>query len=452
MKKLYIAAALASLMFAGVSCTEYNIYPEEYANVVAVKNYGEVECSVYSTDAVSTFNVNLLKGGHTEGASTAEVRAMTQEEFDAYLLESGAEYIAMPSDCYSFSADGATTSTTVTVENFKQVPVYINTAKYVEFKNANPGPAAIVIPVVLESNTATVNTDCNQVFIKPTYVVPSVTLGSTGTKIIPIDGNVTIPITLPIENRWDNFTVEVGIDYDYINDLNSKQGTSYTAVDINAIQGLESSYVIPKGEKKVDIKMTINTSALGMADLLPLKIKSCSVDGVNVDTRYYLGVPQVVRRQLTLTAESFTSNAKEPTEGSYAALCDNNTATFFHSAWSVSVSGTHNLQVTLPEAVQDLQIEWSNRVHGTPNTPGDFSLYYGTDASDLTLWKTYTRSMVNVFNAEAGTGISNASGGSNVMAPIHFDKPTKVIRMDITSSMNGNKFFVLSEFRAYTKK
>ena len=51
MKKIYIGSTLLALMLSGQSCSEnYDIYPEEYAKVVMIKDAGENPLSVYSTD------------------------------------------------------------------------------------------------------------------------------------------------------------------------------------------------------------------------------------------------------------------------------------------------------------------------------------------------------------------------------------------------------------------
>lgn len=55
--------------------------------------------------------------------------------------------------------------------------------------------------------------------------------------------------------------------------------------------------------------------------------------------------------EITLSAEDFGSNAKEPNEGSYAGLLDGDTQTFFHSRWSSknNETGYHTLEITMPE-------------------------------------------------------------------------------------------------------
>ena len=52
--------------------------------------------------------------------------------------------------------------------------------------------------------------------------------------------------------------------------------------------------------------------------------------------------------RIILKAEHLGTNAQEPSEGPIANLIDGNTATFFHTAWSVAIPGPHWRQIRLP--------------------------------------------------------------------------------------------------------
>ena len=53
--------------------------------------------------------------------------------------------------------------------------------------------------------------------------------------------------------------------------------------------------------------------------------------------------------EIPLTAENFSTNAQEPTEGPIENICDGDRTTFFHSMWSVGAGEHHKLMITLPE-------------------------------------------------------------------------------------------------------
>ena len=53
--------------------------------------------------------------------------------------------------------------------------------------------------------------------------------------------------------------------------------------------------------------------------------------------------------EIPLTAENFSTNAQEPTEGPIENICDGDRTTFFHSMYSVGAGEHHKLMITLPE-------------------------------------------------------------------------------------------------------
>ena len=62
--------------------------------------------------------------------------------------------------------------------------------------------------------------------------------------------------------------------------------------------------------------------------------------------------------RIELTADDFTSNAKESGQGTYAGLCDCDLGKEFYSRWMSEAQGTgpHNLSITLPEPMYDFSI------------------------------------------------------------------------------------------------
>ncbi|MBQ8097922.1 MAG: discoidin domain-containing protein, partial [Bacteroidaceae bacterium] len=79
----------------------------------------------------------------------------------------------------------------------------------------------------------------------------------------------------------------------------------------------------------------------------------------------------------------FSSNAKESREGSYAALIDNNIATFFHSVWSAAGPETpHNLQIDLGQKAQVLNYTFTSRGSGNHDVPYVFNIL-ATNSDEL---------------------------------------------------------------------
>ncbi len=446
MKNLYIASAMTALLLAGASCSnDYDIYPAEYDKVLMIKDAGASDLTVYSTDTKRAFQMTVLKGGViSDSKAKATLRVMTNEEFSDYLKESGRPYTMLPENCYSFSADGKTNSLEVefgTDESYKIVNVYIEAAAFGTYMETYDGslyqPA---LPVVLESNDASINAESYETFILPSYVVPSLAMENSGLAEITRNGNtMSFDVNLPIENLWDiTFTLE--LDPEYVTAYNEANDTEYTVVDESAISNLNDTYTMPKGQSTLTVSFDVNPKMLKYTDVVPVKLVSCDVPGIEInDATSTLMAP--VKRRITITEGMLSTNALEPSEGSLANLLDGDPTTFFHSCWSVSVSGKHWLEVSLPDTYSTVQIEYWNRISGSTNTPAWFNLYTGTNDDNLTLFKAY---------AWDTDGLNGGSGEVNILAPIYFDQPQSVFRIENTQSWNGNAFFVMTEFRMYT--
>lgn len=433
-------------MMAGASCSEdYDIYPADLSEVLMIKDAGAHELSVYSTDAKTPFKLTVMKGGHTDGqTATATLRAMNQEEFDAYRTEAGTPYTLLPSNCFSFSADGEATSMNIQFaadETYKVVEVYINSAAFGTYSDSYDWSLyRPVLPVVLESADASINEYGVETFVLPTFVEPGLEFEGTGKIDLERQGNtLSFPINLPIENQWD-ITFKVELAPEYVEAYNIANGTSYTAADASAIKDFAGTYTMPKGSSSIDVSFTLDPSKLQYSDMVAFRLVECDVPGIVINPDLSVFMTGVTRR-INITTNMFSTNALEPTEGSLANLLDDNPSTFFHSAWSVSVAGKHWLEVTLPEAYDNVQIEYWNRISGSTNTPAWFNLYTGTSDDDLTLFKAYAWDV---------DGLKGGSGEKNVLAPIYLDKPQNVFRIENTQSWNGNAFFVMTEFRMYT--
>lgn len=85
MKKIIYASGLLALMAAATSCDKYDIYPEQYSDIMMIKDAGEKQVTVYSSDDAAPYYISVIKGGHDpEKVGTATLRVMTAEDFGAY--------------------------------------------------------------------------------------------------------------------------------------------------------------------------------------------------------------------------------------------------------------------------------------------------------------------------------------------------------------------------------
>lgn len=444
MKKIYIGSTLLALMLSGQSCSEnYDIYPEEYAKVVMIKDAGENPLSVYSTDDKVGHKFVVMKGGHTEEAATATLRAMTSEEFTTYQAESGKPYAMLPADCYSFSADGQTTSAEIKFapnETYKEVEVFINADALGKFMETFDGSLySPVVPVVLESSDASVNSYGTESFILPTYSEPTLSFASqiiAGSR----GGEITATVTLPIQNSWDiNFEVEV--DPTVVSQCNMLNGTQYEAVDASALTG-NTSFTLPNGSSSVDIKLNVDFSKFtALNSVLPLRITGISVDGIesNVTTGWIV----VTMPRIPITAAMLSTNAQEPSEGPIANLLDGNVETFFHSLWSSTINEKHYIQVTLPETYSKVWIRYCNRHNNANNSLLYFYLYTGTSNDNLEFYKKYGWDTDGLKYGKAEWSTVSAE----------LSTPQSVFRIEeywtLAGQANGIHFFSMSELEMY---
>lgn len=444
MKKIYIGSTLLALMLSGQSCSEnYDIYPEEYAKVVMIKDAGENPLSVYSTDDKVGHKFVVMKGGHTEEAATATLRAMTSEEFTTYQAESGKSYAMLPADCYSFSADGQTTSAEIKFapnETYKEVEVFINADALGTFMETFDGSLySPVVPVILESSDASVNSYGTESFILPTYSEPTLSFASqiiAGSR----SGEITATVTLPIQNSWD-ISFEVEVDPTVVSQCNMLNGTQYEAVDASALTG-NTSFTMPNGSSSVDIKLNVDFSKFtALNSVLPLRITGISVDGIesNVTTGWIV----VTMPRIPITAAMLSTNAQEPSEGPIANLLDGNVETFFHSLWSSTINEKHYIQVTLPETYSKVWIRYCNRHNNANNSLLYFYLYTGTSNDNLEFYKMYGWDTDGLKYGKAEWSTVSAE----------LSTPQSVFRIEeywtLADQANGIHFFSMSELEMY---
>ncbi len=444
MKKIYIGSTLLALMLSGQSCSEnYDIYPEEYAKVVMIKDAGENPLSVYSTDDKVGHKFVVMKGGHTEEAATATLRAMTSEEFTTYQAESGKPYAMLPADCYSFSADGQTTSAEIKFapnETYKEVEVFINADALGTFMETFDGSLySPVVPVILESSDASVNSYGTESFILPTYSEPTLSFASqiiSGSR----SGEITATVTLPIQNSWD-ISFEVEVDPTVVSQCNMLNGTQYEAVDASALTG-NTSFTMPNGSSSVDIKLNVDFSKFtALNSVLPLRITGISVDGIesNVTTGWIV----VTMPRIPITAAMLSTNAQEPSEGPIANLLDGNVETFFHSLWSSTINEKHYIQVTLPETYSKVWIRYCNRHNNANNSLLYFYLYTGTSNDNLEFFKKYGWDTDGLKYGKAEWSTVSAE----------LSTPQSVFRIEeywtLADQANGIHFFSMSELEMY---
>ena len=159
---------------------------------------------------------------------------------------------------------------------------------------------------------------------------------------------------------------------------------------------------------------------------------------------------------LITDVSQLSSNAVEPTEGSLAALIDNDLTTYFSSTWSQfnATGANHYLQIDLNDAYKQIVLKYSERqmdeINGSPVT---LHVYATNTPEDENSWTDFGTKTCNYYYYSGSTG-STASTG---LLPLNFgDTAYRHIRLTVeettgNSQLNCNLFFSWSELHAYTR-
>ncbi len=192
MKKLFIASGLLALMAAATSCDKYDIYDDQYGDVMLIKDGGDVSMDVYSTDDYADRYISVIKGGHTpERTAHANLRVMTPEDFDKYVRDNIGENFsglgivdgtlydlvdakgnATKSIDYTFSgADDRYFGATLRVKSSEYCEWYRSEAVQEQLKDKQ-----FIIPIGLYSETDSVNEYNNVLMVSLNDLDPQINI------------------------------------------------------------------------------------------------------------------------------------------------------------------------------------------------------------------------------------------------------------------------------------
>ncbi len=222
-----MALGLAAVMAVGFSsCDTYDIYPEQYGKVMSIKNSGDRDITVYTTDPTSSDTIIVMKGGHNpEGVSKVSLRAMNDADWAAYVEETRNEgLLRIPMDCYSFDAEADMPEVIIDFKGDKEryavKRFYVKSQPFAAWYNTESVSNAIaegripVIPVILSplAEGDSVSADNMYVFYHPNLTAPQLGMTSVGANVKLFnqedcgEGKIYTPdvkISLPSQLLWD---------------------------------------------------------------------------------------------------------------------------------------------------------------------------------------------------------------------------------------------------------
>ena len=149
---------------------------------------------------------------------------------------------------------------------------------------------------------------------------------------------------------------------------------------------------------------------------------------------------------LIVDASQLSSNAVEPTEGSLAALIDNDRSTFFHTTWTeTNTTGAwHYLQVDLRASCKQIVLKYTKRQGYNSGTPVKLHVYATNTPDAAGGWEDLGIQTCTYGYESAQTGILPLSLGNGY-------RHVRLIVEETADNqkVNGNLFFYWSEFHAY---
>ena len=164
----------------------------------------------------------------------------------------------------------------------------------------------------------------------------------------------------------------------------------------------------------------------------------------------YKEAPYTKEDGLITDASQLSSNAVEPTQGSLAALIDNDFTTFFHSTWSQAnpMDELHFLQIDLNDAYKQIALKYSKRqVDADNGSPVTLRIEVTNTPEDENSW-------IYLGNQ---TCTYDYNFGNTGLLPLDFgDTAYRYIRLTVEETVgntrvNDNLFFFWSELHAYTR-
>ncbi|MCR5157883.1 MAG: discoidin domain-containing protein, partial [Prevotella sp.] len=209
----------------------------------------------------------------------------------------------------------------------------------------------------------------------------------------------------------------------------------WNVVEDNDADGLpNAAYVIPSEENPAPFIWKIEVDELTIAyntvQSWPFKIQTAE--------------------GLVTNGEKWTSNAKDPSEGSYAALVDNDYATFFHSTYHTDNDPgvDHYLQAELSDAADKFLFYFKKRSQNNNNRPTTIVISASNDGENFTEIKT-------IANTEEETILPvDAESIYYISDEIDLGASYKYLRFTVPTTNTGAKngehvFFTFSEFYIY---
>lgn len=422
---LYLALMVIALGLSSCESFEDVTPPAEYNKILSMKVYGEQNITLYQTGEDTEYPITVIKSGaDPQATANASVEVMNENEFNQYLEDTGMDYKMLPSDCYQLS-DGSMEFGSE--DKWKTAKLTISPEKVAKYLEDG---SQYVIPIVTKSAADSILSTADNLVLIPTEVIkPAVSFQNMTNhsllEEVSTEGDtLSIPLGLQIENQW-SFSVQVEVD------------TSATTLDSEDYELVDGGKVTFEPGKTAALKVKFSPMKHAIGNL---GLKITGIEGKSFDYDKELVAVTARVPKYPLIASMLSTNAQEPSEGPIENVLDGDVNSYFHSAWSISTSGEHYFEVTLPEAVSSFAFSYTNRASNGNTALSDFSVYVGNDESSLKEIRHYDEASDDL--PTTGKGVFN----SGEFKP---SSPVKIIRIVNHRNHTGEKYFSLSEFSLF---
>lgn len=466
---------MVALLAAATSCDKYDIYPESFDTIFAIRDAGTRNIIVYSTDEISTVPFVVMKGGYDPSkSSAATLKAMDDDEFDSYKQNSGNTlYASIGRECYSFSSDENEPVYSVDFnfdsadKKYDHATLYIRPAKlkaWLENNSASLDGYTPCVPVTLTSTTDTVSSYNNVTLVCLDLNAPTLSMDvegvvsrvvnkkKMGDGIYTPEGNISIPCS----NRW-GFKVNLKTGKDLLDAYNEANHTGYQLMPEEAYT-MNTTATLAKGKTyaPLGLRIDLNKLTLNVTYAIAIKIDEdqpvvwddsantpgdaleINTDGIVVYTVRV--VDAVVLKKIPLSASNVIAPDIAVGDGSLEALFDGKANTHFHSDYSGAAQRDETygsyLQITLDKEMSIFRFDITNRESDA--TGGRIKKVHLFGTNDLNNWPTTPFAVIDDMNAAGKIDKSNAFAAFGTdEEPYICDQPVKYLRFCVMESGGG---------------
>ena len=314
-KWLWASVALLTLSACGESDYDIdNLFPEQYAKILNIRNSGEQATTLYSTGNELAVPVTVMKSGSDVSATAqATLKVLSKAEINEKVGSEDNPYTPIPSNLYSVVNNELSFASE---DRWKQTEIRFPATSVTEISNLlsdNPDGKKYVVGLELVSSSDSVNTQNNYVLVYINAVETPVYGLSATQRIVEAgsaDINSPIEVSLNVDNLWD-FTadVEVGTQAD-VDAYNRLTGLGYKLLPTDKYTIADKVVFASGSQGKIDFTANISSLAKTDAYLLPVRIKADGTAAfplLDDKATYYLFVNPV--RPAALSRSGWTFNA-----------------------------------------------------------------------------------------------------------------------------------------------